>query len=203
MKRHIEKLDKCVMRFFTPELYMAFNSTSDEEADRADDAWEAAIKAYRRHLVALGDRMPSQVRKLAEMCLHDAEVLACDQEVGSSNSLPVKKNSWTPSRLDVAILSLRNDGRILSLVYSLWDRIREKSRQKKWTFSKQRKHWLYDEIDLAPDNGGKFLHRVLFSDGTVIEIPFLSVVMHSFPMPDGNGEKRPIRRNGKGIVPKA
>jgi len=31
------------MRFFTPELFIRFNSPDDMEADRADADWEAAI----------------------------------------------------------------------------------------------------------------------------------------------------------------
>jgi len=30
-----------------------------------------------------------------------------------------------------------------------------------------------------------FLHRVLLSDGTVIEIPFVSALIHNFPLQEG------------------
>jgi hypothetical protein len=30
-----------------------------------------------------------------------------------------------------------------------------------------------------------FLHRVLLSDGTVIEIPFVDVLIHSLPLQEG------------------
>ena len=36
------------MRYFTRQLYQQFNSADDEEADRADEAWEAAIEKYRQ-----------------------------------------------------------------------------------------------------------------------------------------------------------
>jgi len=41
---------------------------------------------------------------------------------------------------------------------------------------------LYDEVDLSPGLPYVFLHRVLFSDGSVIEIPFGSVIATSMPL---------------------
>ena len=67
MKPPIEKPSEQVMRFFTPELYLKFNSPSDVEADVADEAWESAIQAYRRYLDGVRDTMPSQVVKLTEL----------------------------------------------------------------------------------------------------------------------------------------
>ena len=49
------------MRYFTRQLYQQFNSPDDEEADRADQEWEAAIEKYRQHREGLRDRMPSPV----------------------------------------------------------------------------------------------------------------------------------------------
>jgi hypothetical protein len=49
-------------------------------------------------------------------------------------------------------------------------------------FSKTRTHGLYDEVDLAPAPRGAVLHRVLLSDGRVLEIPFLSVFIRSLPL---------------------
>src|SRR5438874_13783984 len=66
MKPPIEKPSEQVMRFFTPELYLKFNSSNDGEADQADEAWEAAIRAYRHHLKGVRDKMPSQVVRLSE-----------------------------------------------------------------------------------------------------------------------------------------
>jgi hypothetical protein len=53
MKHPIEKPSKPTMRFFTPELYCLFNSANEEEADRAEEAWESALQAYRNHLEGL------------------------------------------------------------------------------------------------------------------------------------------------------
>src|SRR5271165_3957990 len=50
MKPQTEKRSEPVMKFFTPELFIKFNSPDDVVADRADEDWEAAIREYRSHL---------------------------------------------------------------------------------------------------------------------------------------------------------
>jgi hypothetical protein len=167
-----------VMKFFTPELFLRFNSSDDDEADRANDDWEAAVLAYRTHLDGLHDQMPEQVRQIADLNLHDAEMLANDQRIEPVFALspfqpfPV----WSGS----AILSFRHGDEIVSLIYSLWDRVRTHPARSDWPFSKQRTHWLYDELDLSSNSRGMFLHRVLLSDGTILEIPFVSALLHTF-----------------------
>jgi hypothetical protein len=183
MKPQTEKPAEPVMRFFTPDLYIRFNSTNDEEADRADEAWETAIREYRHYLDSLRDRMPVQVRKLAELCLHDAELLAQEEVIDPLVPLPVEPFGPFPFWSAVAILSVRQDGTIFSLIYVLWDRVRECPPESSWPFSKLRTHWLYDEIDIAPNSPGMFLQRILFSDGRVIEIPFVSALIHTLPLP--------------------
>jgi hypothetical protein len=175
MKPQAEKPFEKVMRFFTPELFIEFNSSDDEVADRADKAWEAAIQEYHRHLAGLRDQIPTQVRKLSELCLHDAELLAFDQPSEPFFPLPFEP---LPFWSGFAILSVKLDDKIVSLIYVLWDHIRKFQPKEPWPFSKQRPHWLYDEIDVAPVPGGRFLHRVLFSDGMVWEIPFVSALIH-------------------------
>ncbi len=187
MKHPTDKPCEQIMRFFTPELYTQFNSEDDDVADRANEAWEKAVQEYRRHLDAIRDQMPPQVRKVAELCLHDAEVLGFEQDL---QFFPWPEPSWPGSA--VAILSLNQDGTIRSLIYMLWDRVREYAAKVDWQFSKSRKHWLYDELETA-GHRGMFLHRILFSDGSVIEIPFVSVITTSIALPvmgEGSAARR-------------
>jgi hypothetical protein len=182
MKHPTKKPSDQVMRFFTPDLYTQFNSADDEVADRASEAWEIALQEYQRHLDAIRHKMLSQVRKVAELCLHDAEVLGFEQELQSF--FPFPEPFWPcPLLSALAILSLKQDDRIYSLIYMLWDRVREYPAKKDWQFSKLRKHWLYDEVDVAADHRGFFLQRILFSDGIVVEIPFVSVITSSVTLP--------------------
>ena len=181
MKPQTARLPEPTMRFFTPELFVRFNAADDEKADEANDAWESALSAYREHLDAIRDQMPSQVRKLAELCLHDAELVAYDQ------AFPFEL--FPPFWSAMAIVSVKHDSRITSLIYLLGDRIREHASSDDWPFSKARTHWLYDEVDLAPSHRGGFLHRVLLSDGRVLEIPFLSALVHDVLLTQTNDEK--------------
>ncbi len=177
MKPQTEKPFEQVMMFFKPELYMRFNSSDDKVADRADEDWEAAIAAYRQHLDGLRDQMPPSVKELANLCLHDAELLAWEQPIEPLFEL-------LPFRTGFAILSMRQGDEIVSLIYVLWDRVRKHPSREDWPFSKLQTHWLFDEVDVSPNHRGMFLHRVLLSDGTIMEIPFLSALIHSFRLGD-------------------
>jgi len=179
------------MRFFTPDLYRRFNSANDREADRADEEWEAALVAYQTHLDGLRDRMSSQVKKLATLSLHDAELLAVDQTIGpSTTSLPKRFPFWYA----IGIISVAHEGQIVSLIYLLSDAIREHHASRGWPFSRERPQWLYDEIDISSQAPGTFLHRVLLSDGRVLEIPFASAIVHRLPFPQ-DGERGLTRRS--------
>jgi len=171
------------MKFFTPELFIKFNSPDDVVADRADEDWEAAIREYRSHLEGLRDQMPSQVKELAGLSLHDAELLACELPI--ERFLALTDIQPFPFWFGFATLSVKQGDEIFSLFYVLWDRVRRHQSIESWPFSKLRTHWLYDEVDVDPIGRGMFLHRVLLSDGTVIEIPFVSALIHNFPLQEG------------------
>jgi hypothetical protein len=172
------------IEILTPELYIKFNSPDDVEADRANEDWEAAIRAYRSHLNGLQDQMPPQVKKLAGLCLHDAELLACKRLDGwLSLRFPFERSPFWP---ECAILSARQGNEIFSLIYVLGDAIRRHESKESWPFSKLRRHWLYDEVDVAQTEPWMFLHRVLLSDGIVMEIPFVTAFIHSFSLQDGD-----------------
>jgi hypothetical protein len=167
------------MKYFTPELYLRCNSGDDEEADRAIEEWESAIRAYREHLDGLIDQMPSQVRSLADLCLHDAEILAREDPIVPHSLLP--KLGPFAFWSGFAILSMRQGRQVVSLIYVLSDRIREHLSEG-WPFSKQRIYWLYDEADISLRHQGMFFHRVFLSCGTTLEIPFHSVLIHLIPL---------------------
>ncbi|MEX0867403.1 MAG: hypothetical protein WD030_08585 [Pirellulales bacterium] len=172
MRPPIEKPSESPMQFFTPELFVRFNSPDEAQANQADEDWEAAVANYRRHLEGLEDRMPSQVKRLTELSLHDTELLGMNEDVE-----PLPSSQLEPFWFAIAIVSLKRDNELLSLIYVLWDRLREFAAPERWPFSDRRPHWLYDEIHQAPGHeGARFVHRVLLSDGRVFEIPFLTVL---------------------------
>jgi hypothetical protein len=194
MKHRTDMQSNQNMRFFTRELYIQFNSPDDAIADQANEKWEKALQDYRSHLDDIRQRMPSQIRKLAELSLHDAEVLGFDKELESL--IPFTEPFWHeawPIWSKAAVLFLRQDNTIRSLIYLLWDDIREYPPKEDWPFSKSRQHWLYDEFDLV-DGRRAFIHRILFSDGCIAEIPFASVITSTARLPamDTREETRQI-----------
>ena len=162
------------MNYFTPELYRRYNSPDDAEADRADEDWEQALRAYQSRLASLSLVMNERLKELAEnVCLHDAEVLSMQEDV------PVRTLPTLPP-LPFATVSLRQDSQIIHLVYVVWGDVVETSPPEDWPFSTLRTHWLYDEIDLERRDANLYWHRILLSDGRVVAIPFVDVVVQSF-----------------------
>src|SRR5205085_674759 len=115
-----------------------------------NEAWEKAILDYKKHLNTFRDRMTSGVVALSELCLHDAELLARSENFQADGPLfpdyPLPCSIWSA----VAVLTVQIDGEILSLFYSLRDRVEVRQPPENWPFSKLSEHWLYDEIHLQP-----------------------------------------------------
>lgn len=175
MKRQIDVRPDGGMKFFTPELYLRFNSPDDNVADRADRDWEGAIKAYEKRLNDLRDRMPLQVRELSELCLHDWEIVAWNEAVEPDLRLA---GEASPVWSAFSVLSLRRGNEIISLNYVLRDDLRRHPAPSGWPFSATRICWMYDEVDIVSAKPGDYLHRILFSDGTTACIPFAIVFLH-------------------------
>lgn len=194
MKPKTEKRLKARMRFFTPELYIRFNSDDDSEADLAEACWEKAIDDYRRHLRGLRKAMPAAVKSLTERCLHDFEVLSFHQQLETLIPARGKKKESSSPGSGVAVLCLRHSDEIQMLLYVLTNPVKHQVAPRNWPFSKERKHCLYDEIDAADKPAGSFLHRILFSDGSMLEIPFSLVFVDQFPLPANGSRPRPRKR---------
>ena len=83
----------------------------------------------------------------------------------------------------MAIVSVVVGEEVISLIYSLSDHTNTREAPEEWRFSKLQEQWLYDEVDLMNDHRGPFVHRILFSTGITLEIPFVSVIIHRFTVP--------------------
>jgi hypothetical protein len=178
------------MQFFTPQLYQQFNSRDEAEAERANEKWEEAIRAYKESLEHIRDQMPSQVVALSELCLHDAEVLA-REEIHQAHALPFEHEDLFPIWSTMEVITVHLDTELLSLFYALWDRVRIHEAPDTWHFSKLREHWLYDEIHVQNERRWPlYTHSILFSTGIVLNIPFVSVVLHRVPLPQTASEKK-------------
>jgi hypothetical protein len=179
------------MKFFTPELYLRYNSADETEANRADEEWERTLRQYRNHLKKKSKNMSDRVKDLAErLCLHDAEWLSLQADVPSPCIPPLFPfSSW------VATLAVRSNGNITVLIYFLWKEIEQSHPREEWPFSKLSMHWLYDEIDVKerPSYLPLYWHRILWSDGRVVSIPFFDVVIQSFS--EQNPESALVTKN--------
>ena len=164
------------MLFFTPDLYLRYNSQDDETALAADAEWEDAIVRYHQHLAMLREKMPSQVIELSGICLHDGEILHRQQQQDPL-TIAGLDDSTGPPRLwplwyGLATLAVRLDNELVTLFYILIDHITEQPAARDWPFSKQREHWLYDEVHWKGGDRGSFVHLILLSSGAVLTIPF-------------------------------
>jgi hypothetical protein len=155
------------MKYFTPELYQQFNSFDVERAERADEDWNSAEVAYKKQLASIRKQMPASVVRLSKLNLHDALVVS--REVSDDSP--------------VAIISIAIGKEIISLIYFLSSPAISNVAPKGWRFSKLQEQWLYDEVDMANERGGLFVHRILFSTGVRLEITFESVIIHKFRVP--------------------
>jgi len=148
------------MKYFTPQLYIDFNSDDPDIADRADEQWERALADYRKHLKKIRGRLNEKVRDLAEVCcLHDAAYLG------------FTKISLPSAAGDLAILAVEQGERALLLVYVLADEPLVARPLESPLFSDQAVHWLYDEVDVASD--GTFSHQISLSDGRILALRFV------------------------------
>jgi hypothetical protein len=153
------------MRFFTPELYLRFSSNDDAIADQADREWEVAVQAYQQHLQHIHSQLPDDVRKLTQLCLHDAELLKYEHSPAAQ--------SWP----ETVILAVQQGQTMSTAIYLIAGHPAEIPAPANWSVGRGPVQWLYDEVAVA-ERGYK--HRILFSDGHVLVIPFQSVILHTF-----------------------
>ena len=187
--RHLtEKPFEPVMRFFTPERFVRFNSAADGEADSADEEWERAIEDYREYLATIRDRLPSQVSDLADLDLHDAELLGFNQ---TTEPVFAGDHRKVPTWLGLGILTLRAGDEIITLFYLLHDDMDRYQAFGSWPFSGERVHWLYEELEVTEQDPRSYVHRILFSDGTALKIRFASIVVNRVPLDAGFGTPLP------------
>jgi hypothetical protein len=77
----------------------------------------------------------------------------------------------------LATLVVRLHDEFVTLFYSLSDHIAEQPAPSDWPFSKEREHWLYDEIHWNKNEPGRFTHVILLSSGAQLAIGFTTVMI--------------------------
>ncbi len=193
MKRKTDMPSEHKMLFFTPELYRRYNSQDNEIALAADVEWEAAIVRYHQYLAMLHEKMPSQVIELSKLCLHDGDILQRQEQKHPLHSWcfedwPGHTRVW-PFCYGAATLAVRLDNELVTLFYFLRDPVAEQPAAEDWPFSKEREHWLYDEVHWQNGAEGSFTHLILLSSGVVLTVPFGTVLISRYPLTSANAER--------------
>lgn len=158
------------MKYFTPELFIAFNSSDRKIARDAATQWDKAVAAYDKHLRSIRRKLPQPVRQLTDLYLHDSEFI--EFEEASPND-----------RRAVAHVVLRRRGEITFLSYFLLEKPSIARPIKDAVFSSHAVQWLYDEINYQ--GPGDFSHEILLSDGRIFRLRFEHLsILTAAPAPE-------------------
>lgn len=105
------------MKYFTPDLFISFNSSDPIVARNASTRWDIAVVAYDKYLQSIRAKLPPPLRELTNLSLHDAEFIEFEE---------VSPNGHHA----VSHLVLRQHGEIVFLSYFLGRRFRRPSRMR-------------------------------------------------------------------------
>ncbi len=162
------------MKFLTPELYVRINEAKDDEVESLYDQWNAAGANARAHLQQVKDKLPPKMQQFFDtLCLHDAEIVSFDVSGGEHGA-----------RTPVAIIGVRQDTKLIWLVYDLYEEptITTPVVSDVFVSDPDQRQWLYDEIDVLDEP--KCRHEIFLNTGEVIELTFFQFDMfvhHSPP----------------------
>ncbi len=145
------------MKYFKPELFVAFNSDDARTANRASQAWDQAVTAYDQYLKSIRRRLPAAAKRLCKLYLHDAAYVDFGEESPSPDNR-------------VAHLTVQREGKTLLLLYFLLESPRVTPPIDDPPFSQQGVHWLYDELELR--STVDVSHEILFSNGQIYRLRF-------------------------------
>jgi hypothetical protein len=167
------------MKFFVPELYLRYISQQENISKIARDEWKSTTISYKRHLQENSKYLNEKIRDFVEnICLHHAELLSIQENAPSRSA----HASFLP--ISVAVISLRSDLQMTNLIYFLWSEIRQSRPNLVWPDSNDRTRWLYDEFDVEkhPSYLPMYWHRILWSNGSVCNIPFSDLIVQTFSL---------------------
>ena len=153
--------------YFIPELYLRISSSDKMIADQASAEWEDANQHYYQYLETILPKMTAEARNLAEFsCLHDTTLIDFREITAHETTVE---------------LVVRNEEQLLTrLTYICWAPVRQSLPRTDLPTDCNGINWVLDEFQMVVELPSRFVHRILFSDGRRVEIPFSDVGMHTF-----------------------
>jgi len=155
------------MKYLTPELYVKINEAQDDEVEGLYDQWNAAGANARAHLQKVKDKLPPKMQQFFDtLCLHDAEIVSFDVSGGDNGT-----------RTPVAIIGVRQDTKLIWLVYDLYEEptITKPVASDVFVTDLDQRQWLYDEIDVLDEPECR--HEIFLNTGEVIDLTFFQFDM--------------------------
>ena len=169
------------MRYFQPAILARIRSLDDDVSEAASEEWRQAADAYLRRFGEIRRWMPVGVRKLrSRFSLHDAKVVGIAADEDGPRLTLLLQIGPTAGRPAVA----------LGLAYHLVAGPAggcPRHRHPEIAEANEATWVLYDEFDMDGERS-HFIHRLLLTDGTELEMRF-----HSLNVFRLGGEVRPLK----------
>ncbi len=166
------------MKYFTPELVVAYGSDNPATWKDAEARWDDACACYDAYLASIKDRLPADLRHVEDTYrLHDAVVRAMGRRDGAF----------------VLVLQPANPPqRLLTIVYELVGEpvIQQDVLPAAYQSTGGYVDWQYDEIEMVEGEPPTWRQSILFSNGWEVTLRFRAVRVEAadalLPAP-GNG----------------
>lgn len=155
------------MKYFTPELLLAYGSNDPAVYKDADARWDQACDRHAAFLASVDHLLPAGLRRLEGYNLHDARV----HEIG------VRDGGF------VVVLRLGSPPKhLLTLTYDLVEEavIQPEALAVELRFSSPIPEWQYDELEMVPGEPPSWRQSVLLSNGWELTLHFRDVRVEEF-----------------------
>jgi hypothetical protein len=152
------------MTFFTPELYVRYQSENEEILRDAEQQWDAAVQRYDEQLRALLVQAPEGEGLFENSHLHDAAILALGQEADRFR----------------LVLQLDLPYRTLILTYEILESPNVNRMALPPKYRSSHVSWLYDKVELVGSDPVVCDHFILLSNGWEVRLRFRDLQIAAF-----------------------
>jgi len=147
------------MKYFTPELLIAYGSDDPATWKDAEARWDEACAGYDAYLASIKDRLPADLRHVEDTYrLHDAIV----------------RGMWRGATFVLVLQPLGLPQRLLTFTYQLVSDpvIRKDVLPSDYRSTGDYVDWQYDELEMAEGEPPTWRQSILFSNGWEVTLHF-------------------------------